>query len=372
MLSKTSKAVFLAFSLFSSIVYSSDGSSANLKRDKFKYSDEPPKVEQSSQINVQSDEVIRSGYNHPAEINLDAAYDVFITAAATYWDIQQEGMKVGSTYTSAVSSGPGGFADTLYINDQFKPGFEVGLGVNTRFDDWVLKANYIWLHHTLQKNQGSFPFLSTPFVLVGSGGGGVVFTNSSHKWSFGIDIGDLLLSRPCYQGERLTINPYFGLRTQFFSQSYHISGTTTLTTNATSIWKSSSWAIGPRFGLESNWLLGAGFKLIAGASGSLLFTKYAPLKYQEPTATSISSTGYSFKMTTQDYLRADLDSKIGVAWGQYSAENRFHFEFAATYDFQVFFSQNMITWMMNNINNVEATAGNLYLNGLTVEGRFDF
>jgi hypothetical protein len=308
---------------------------------------------------------IPAAYNHAANIDAYMCCDLFTTAAFTYWDVQQEGMKIGSTYSSSTHSG---FTDTLFIADDYKPGFKVGLGANTRFDDWVVAANYTWFHHALTKNQGSFPFLSTPFVLVGGGGGGVVFTSSEHRWHFGIDILDVEMGRPFYQGKRLTVNPFFGLRTQWMSQRYKISGTTTLGAASNPNWKTASWGIGPRFGFDMNWLLGEGFRFIGSASGSLVWTQYYKLHYNEPTA----SPPYALSLGNQNYLRGDADGKLGFGWGSYVGNNKFYLDFTATYDFQVFWNQNMITWMMKNVTGVDASAGNLYLNGLTVNGRFDF
>ena len=311
------------------------------------------------------EERVSLGYNMPAETNVSGGFDIFASAAFTYWDIGQDGMKIGSTYTSSPSSG---FTNTLFINDKYKAGFKVGLGVNTCFDDWVVEADYTWLHHSLHRNQGSFPFLSTPFVLSGSSGSGAVFTNSDHKWHFGIDILDVQMSRPFYQGKRLTINPFFGIRTQWISEHYKISGTTTLSEVSTPKWKTASWGLGPRFGFDMNWLVGAGFRLIGSASGSLLYTHYSTLKYKQLSG----SSPYSISFDHQNYLRGDADGKLGFGWGSYMGNNKYHLDFTATYDFQIFWNQNMITWMMNNISNVDSSAGNLYLNGLTISGRFDF
>lgn len=307
---------------------------------------------------------ISAGYNHSAGVDVNGSCDIFVTAAYTFWDVQQDGMKIGSTY----SSSPGTFNNTLFMDDEYKSGFKVGIGANTCNDDWVVGANYTWFHHALNRHQGSFPFLSTPFVLIGGGGGGVVFTNSDHRWSFGLDILDVEMGRPFYQGRKLTVNPFFGVRTQWISERYKISGQTTLGSASQSTWKTSSWGIGPRFGFDTSWLLGAGFRLIGSASGSLLYTHYSTLRYREPTA----SPGYSISLGSKNYLRGDADGKLGFGWGSYLANNKYFLDFTATYDFQVFWNQNMITWMMNNISDVDASPGNLYLNGLTISGRWDF
>ncbi|MFS8563460.1 MAG: hypothetical protein LVR00_03685 [Rhabdochlamydiaceae bacterium] len=307
---------------------------------------------------------IPAGYNHPAEIDVNGCCDIFVTAAYTLWDVQQDGMRIGSTYSSPAGS----FNDTLFMKDAYKSGFKVGIGANTRNDDWVVAANYTWFHHALNRHQGSFPFLSTPFVLIGGGGGGVVFTNSDHRWSFGIDILDVEMGRPFYQGRKLTVNPFFGLRTQWLSQRYKISGQTTLGATSQPTWKTSSWGIGPRFGFDLNFLLGEGFRLIGSASGSLIYTHYSTLSYKEPTA----SPAYSISFGSKNYLRGDADGKLGFGWGSYLGNKKYFLDFTATYDFQVFWNQNMITWMMNNISNVDASPGNLYLNGLTISGRWDF
>ena len=309
---------------------------------------------------------IPAAFNHAAEIDVGGCCDIFATASFIYWNIQQEGMKIGTTYSSSNFSRA---TDTLYMGDEYKAGFKVGLGGNTRFDNWVVQAEYTWLHHALEKHQGSFPFMSTDFVLVGGAPGGAVLTNSTHRWHFGIDILDVTMGRPFYQGTKLSINPFFGIRTQWISQEYKISGATTLSTNTTAHWKTASWGIGPRFGFDMNFLLGEGFRLIGSASGSLVFTDYSPLSYRDPSA----SPAYTLNVDGHHYLRGDADGKLGFGWGSYlGTGDKYHLDFIATYDFQVLWNQNMITWMMNNLSNVDASAGNLYLTGLTVSGRFDF
>ena len=358
----------IVLALFSCLVHADASATYKSQETKTLNKNQPASSDYKQETEAGTNESIPSAYNHPAAIDLSGGYDVFVTAAFTYWEIQQEGMKIGSAYQAPISSGPNGFSDVLFIDEDFKIGFEVGLGVNTHFDDWVLTANYTNFHHTLTRNQGSFPFLSTPFILVGSGGGGVVFTNSSHRWTFGLDVIDLDMGRSFYQGKRLTVNPFFGLRYQSIGQDYHLSGVTTLEQTATGSWKTSSWGLGPRFGVDTNWLLGSGFRLIGSASGAVLFTDYSPLRYHEPSTAS----SYTLNIRSKDYLREDIEGSLGFGWGMYSKQQRLHIDFTATYDFKIFFNQNMIAWMMNNVNEVDSSPGNLYLNGLTVTGRFDF
>ncbi len=321
--------------------------------------------------------VSQMAYNHPARVDTTSDWDMFLTAQFLYWDVQQEGMEIGPLFNSYPHSDvqPSGVLD---FKDSYRSGFKVGLGWNTPFDDWVVLAEYTWFHHDLTKDQGSTPFLTsnflqakvTPFDYTKQD----LLTSSSHKWNIDLDMVDVILSRPSYQGTRLTITPFFGLRGLMLNQKYTLTGNAHEGTNnpTKAYGKTDSWAVGPAFGFGGNFLLGEGFRLIGSASGALTFTRYNDIKYFAKKQ-SVSGSDLSLKHSSQNRVRSMADAKAGIGWGSYLCNQAYHIDFSATYEFQVLWNQNMINWYSASLIGLNGTSpGNLYFQGLTITGTFDF
>ncbi len=65
---------------------------------------------------------------------------------------------------------------------------------------------------------------------------------------------------------------------------------------------------------------------------------------------------------------------LGIGWGRYFNCRNYHLDFLLTYDFQIFWNQNMMRQLVDNIasGGVSTSANNLYLQGLTARAQFDF
>ena len=329
----------------------------------------------------QGDEMLSTqmpaGYTHAARVSTTSDWDMFLTAKFLYWNVQQEGMEIGPTFTTNPSASNVQPSGILEFKDEYRPGFKVGLGWNTPFDDWVVTAEYTWFHHDINKSQNS-PYLTsnvlqakvTPFDYSTED----LLTASSHKWNIDLNIVDVLVARPSYQGTRLTVNPSFGLRGMWLNQKYTIEGTISGGTfNPTkSYGKTDSWAVGPTLGISGNFLLGAGFRMIGGASGTLAYTRYNGITYFARTQ-SVGKPDLHLSGSSQNRVRAMADAQAGFGWGTYLCNQNYHLDFSATYEFQVLWNQNMINWYSASLIGLNGSSpGNLYFQGLTVSGTFDF
>lgn len=64
---------------------------------------------------------------------------------------------------------------------------------------------------------------------------------------------------------------------------------------------------------------------------------------------------------------------LGIGWGSYLGCQDYHLDILATYDFQVFWNQNMMVQLADDVFiRTGHAAANLYLQGLTVRTQFDF
>jgi hypothetical protein len=193
---------------------------------------------------------------------------------------------------------------------------------------------------------------------------------------------NLSLQRPFYLGRKITANFGFGLRGLWLSQELSLNASHldafpigtfselsmdgSLTINS----KQKSWAIGPRISFETNWLLGAGIRIIADAAASILYTRYTQLQESIEGAAAYGIISDLMSETNSNFgvLRAVTEAFLGLGWGDYLGKNkRFHLDVLLGYDFNIYWNQNMSEVIAH-----EGSPQNTYLHGLNLAIRFDF
>lgn len=350
---------------------------------------------------------IPAAYNYPAGIRCpNQDWDMYFTGAFTWWKVHQDNMFTGigtnATVPALVTSG---FAGTTELNNEiftsrkpgYKPGFKVGLGWNTgSWDNWTLNAEYTWFHPGSGKDDADDDCgecgCATQILLVPTCGcpDGLIATNLESTWKPRLDIVDVNVGRPAYQGKHLVMNPFFGLRALWIRQNWKVEydaaapngqGVITPMGEYEKKAHSKAWSLGPRVGVDGNWLFGAGFRMIGNASASLLYTRYTKLTYSSniPNGLTTGAAGtplvnpvdwkYAKSYGT---VRPNFEIDAGLAWGMYIGDC-YRFDLAATYDFHTFFAQNMSSVIENEaVHYADTSPGNLYIHGLTIKLRFDF
>lgn len=340
-----------------------------------------------------------SAYSEPADIDTRCGWDTFITANFIYWDVQQDGMILAVPYVGTVSGNvqsgttapsPVG-AQLLKQDTDYTPGFQVGLGWAGPKDNWVMYAEYTWLHgSTTTSAVAPAPGITTLNGLAvpqnglwltypwHNGQDGNVFATSvSSTWKYKIDLIDAQISRPFYSGTRFILEPFFGLRGSLIRQQLNIttnnlnSGTGVNGPEIVTHHSFRSIGIGPRAGFNGDWHFGYGLRFIGNTAINLLYTSFDARRNAPP-----GGIGRLPEIVTlDDYnaLRPNLDMSLGLGWGSYFNCRRFHFDVAATYDFSIFWGQNMMNYLANEIRAIGSpVGGDLFLQGLTIQTRFDF
>lgn len=331
-------------------------------------------------------------YNATARIDVRGSWDFWIDGTFIYWEAMQENMELGITVPnvgpllagSGAPINPGTVADFCF---SYKPGFKVGIGMNFDHDNWDASAEYTWFHSNTSTNAKIpatgeiFPLRSHPALQTTTNSG---FTGVANEhWNLKMDFLDVDLERCYYVGNKLSFRPFFGARGAWIRQNItnHYS---TPSTDGSGVplrvdiisKKSASWGIGPQVGLGTDWMLGYGLKLLGDASFDILYTRYNT-RYQEQLFSSVTSAVVNSIKVTQnhiDYLRPHIYGDLGIGWGSYFDNNNWHVDLLATYNFQVFWNQNMFRQYMNStaIATSFAPNGDLYVHGLDVVARFDF
>lgn len=324
-----------------------------------------------------------------------------------YWYAGEDGLKLAST--GALNGGVLYYNENIQTVNQdfdYKPGFKVGLGLIWAHE-WEFRAEYTWYRARNVTHSGSLSgtvltggiptttaangtavWVVDDWFLAGAGGQALSGSDVASVWRLNMDLIDGVAGRPFYQGRRVIVSPYGGLRAALIRQSMTVS-----LTEATGLFTgapfavgtipsqpikshnfSNSWAIGPRFGANCEFLLPLGMRLEGDLAASILYTKYTSLKHREDNASTSFNTG-PFTSQIDDYssVRPEADCSLGFGWGTYFGCRDYHIDFSAKYEFMIFWAQNMIRSALDDtLTGTGPSPSNLYLHGLTLNGRFDF
>jgi hypothetical protein len=314
----------------------------------------------------------KPAYNAPANIFLkDCPWDVSVWADFIYWHVSEEGLFAARRLPTATTNGT-----LVEPHFKYKPGFKVGIGFNTDYDDWVVGLEYTWMHQKTHTHTSTATIDAPLSTLNWTIPNDVLFPieqlSISTRWKMHFDRLDLTFARPYYQGKRLTVTPFSGLRGQWIRQSLKIDGEADLLgflsfEDDVSV-RSHSWAVGPVVGANTHYLLGCGFRFESIAAASILYTRYTSVRQSETLGTS------SFKSSERHlgFLRPTAELGLGFGWGSYLCCQSYYVDFSARYDFHVLWDQNVMVEFVNAMNAVPGTNGNLYMHGLTLTLLFAF
>jgi hypothetical protein len=354
---------------------------------------------EGASLPIQAEEI--GLYNESAMVDCKNSWDVVFNADYIYWIWQQSGMSVGTLVTPSEPGAAGllnGQESVVLQTPGYSSGFQVGLGCNFHgMDDWRFKADYTWYENTdhlrtvssIQSlrtiTEGDQYFAVSPSFIKTPGGlkQGVLLSGdllSIAKLRF--DELDGTLQRMFYQGSRLTARYSMGLKALWLNEYGQSNGTNlyfvgqninfpvplqgSFQTSAVL----QSWALGPVFGFEANWLLGYGIRIESVLKGSLLYTSYTQLQFA--LTGQISDTGSADLLLDQskkyNTVSPVLQASLGLGWGSYFCDQNLYFDLFLGYDFNVYWTRTVLDAVRNNT----GAPGSLCLQGLNFRAGVDF
>lgn len=266
------------------------------------------------------------------------------------------------------------FQEKLYVPDfAWKPGFKINAGYNLLYDGWDLNGCYTFYHGQLTSLKKHFdsqiaptgigivPLWHYPFIEMASSPTPLRFKNAAANWKLFFNSFDLALGREFLPLNSLPIKVHLGAKAGWIHQYYHVDYANSNTFSglispptavdlqyleSTMVFSNHFWGLGPRAGVTSNWVMGAGLSLIADAALSLLasFTNVTT-KYDD-TLLNLSS-GSPFKNTLElkekiKELTPVLEARLGLDWeGCFSNPSRELFiGISIGYEVQYWWAQN--------------------------------
>lgn len=316
-----------------------------------------------------------AGYNIPGRVDVQGGWDFFIKGSFIYWQPLEEGLML--TMTRPTQAGINVFVPNInghgvYIEPDYKPGFKVGLGMNFNYDDWDAYVKYTRIHGTQDESEVAPP-------------GGALYPNWLHtlqddfiaanaigSWKLNTDLLDIELARTYYVGKKLLFRTHFGARAAWIDQRFNanyqsqVSGLTAFSNTNTD-----SWGLGPRAGIDSNWMLGMGFRGIGNAAASVIYTRYK-FSHDETDFATIQDAPVFAESVKRSYLRPNAEFALGLGWGSYLDKKAWHIDLAAAYEFHVFWNQNFMRTILEDTGFLGATMNDLFYHGLSVTAQLDF
>jgi len=353
---------------------------------------EGEQVQSYDQGHALKEKQIPSAYNHPARIDVSDSWDVFITGSFIYWQTMEGGLDLGHFYYFDQDDNYEGYV----VNQHFpyKPGFKVALGTNLGHDNWILSAEYTWLHFTKETYNDEVYDVDFDGCNFAEGWYYDDYTGDLYSyWKYRYDMIDLEMSRPFYLGTCLVFKPFVALRGGWIKQVYYWEGSDYDDEAYYVDWADNlqkTWLVGPRVGVNCDWIFFDDFRLISNVAAALFYQYFNNTSWvgrmivpDDGDTTEFYDRGLISK-TGQ--LTPNVQGALGLGWGSYfGSNNGWHFDLSLLYEVHYFWNQNKMRALnqkevqelltndaLEYVYSPAYKAEDLMMHGLTVTVRFDF
>lgn len=305
--------------------------------------------------------------------------DVSITAEFIYWTARQDNMQAASIIpnTQTQDAQPSRSVEKGYLvypDWEMSPGFKVGLGMLFDCDGWDLYANYTWLRPRTKHTKT--PSSDQTLNFFDSG----IFDGShdsiTYQWDLDFNVVDLELGRNFFISQCLHLRPHFGFKGHWQEQDR----TLTLPLSSDAVvagdlivdQNMSYWGVGLRAGLDSAWHFSRCFSLVGEAAASALWQYTDSCVTGSQPVQSTAVTGFAVSSLKGPYynVRGVLELFFGLRWEDWFCCDEYHWSAEAGWEFQWWPEVNQFFYGNSNV--IEATGGDLGLQGFTLKFRFDF
>lgn len=316
--------------------------------------------------NLEAPKDVKKGYNYPSPISINHSWKTYATLSFIYW----QGKELGTELATERQLNTEKLAKVIQIKQAFHPGFKIGAGVRTDYDNWDVYFEYLRLHFSnhrskiAQENSYLNPIWMDSENFEGSG-------NAKGVWKVKLDLAELVAKRSYYVGKKFFLEPKAGIKAgtikQRYNATYHYSENSNLLLDSNN--RSSSWLIGPTIGTSSSFILGKGFNIFIISDLAIFYQHAKARTRQDFTETELfRNTKKKFSLPIPNF---DLSS--GLDWNTYFDRRTWHLRTIFSYDFSIFFNQNFMRYLKDNVSTRNnGDSGNLSFQGLEIKVRLDF
>lgn len=334
-------------------------------------------------------------FNFSKDMALACPSDFYFHADYLAMQPKMDGLEYAVTNTTGTTSGAGfplnggevlGFSTDNH-SWHWGSGFRVGLGFYLNHDAWTVDLNWMWFKKSQEASSSAMNTETMiPLWIVPGANSVAPITNNtaSARWHLSMNVFDLSIGKPYHVSRYFIMSPFFGVRAAWFDQHYRaryggLYGAGGVGQNGAEMdGKNDYWGVGTRAGMNTEWLLGGGWELLANLSFSLLFSKFDVRQEM-----ALGTLSYDI---SHDYYQniPNMEMQLGVGWGTYLNRRQHHLAFQLMYEFEDWFSQNRMRRFFHG-DGVDALAsgsftsandtisrGDLTLNGVSFKVLFDF
>lgn len=299
----------------------------------------------------------------------------YLFADALYWhaDVDNSDWAFKNTNTAAtVISGP-----NHALNFKWNWGFRIGLGANMDYDQWDTNVYFTWFQTQNSNAVGTTGAQSVSDLF----GLATPFTQGKINWSIHYSMLDWELGRPFYVSKHLSLRPHIGLKGGWISQKVREGLTRAPGLTAyNSRTKNDFWGIGASGGVNTAWtfaVLGTHhFDFFGDFAGALMYGHF-DVKHIETGLIGVGpANGFSPSGLNRNLMVPMMQAMFGMSWDTSFNCSRCHFGLRVGYEFQYWWKQNQMlrgeSAPARGLVNYSRSSGDLGLQGLTIDFRFDY
>jgi hypothetical protein len=199
------------------------------------------------------------------------------------------------------------------------------------------------------------------------------------SWKMLYNAIDLELGRAYFATRHLTFRPHWGVRGAWIHQKFNSSFTQFLQVLGFAQQdfhgKNNWWGVGPRLGLQSDWLLGAGLRILGRAATALLYGKTSVRYLAEKEAVGSSNLIVAERFIDSFYaLVPNLQLFMGLGWGQCFLRDKLYVAVDAGWEVNYWWNQFNLPLYTRGLATPLPTIGNqpVTMEGLTVNIHLDY
>jgi hypothetical protein len=327
---------------------------------------------------------------------------LYLFADALYWHADVTNAEWAFVTSTAVLVEP-----TSAINQElafkWNWGFRVGVGYEFDHDQWDSDIYYTWFVNNAASGSTSQTSFKTPVGGAATSLNSGILTTPSLVSSgtattkLNFQVLDWELGNAFYIRNALSIRPHVGIKGSWIrlTESETFTNATASSTYTIS-YKTKSWSAGPSAGINSNWYFGCAntmppngrgdakdrpmWSIFGDVSGALMYGHFNNTAIESSTVAGVSIPGTKLANLNRNLMVPVLTGVLGLAWDMCFACDKMHLGIRAGYELQYWFRQNQ---RLSNLNNGSVgtsvaasrytrTTGDLALQGLTIDVRFDF
>ncbi len=329
-------------------------------------------------------------FSYPKDLCLTDPRDFYFYVEGVAFQGAETGLDFAILNTNPAAAGPinntvlngtvCGF--TGHDNDWgYNFGTRVGFGLNIDHDAWNFDFDWLWVNVTNSNHfdAGTTGTLLPIWVPSDAVGGTFTYRTASGHWQCVVNVVDATMGKPYYISRKVIFNPHLGLRVAQLDQHFGVSyGNSGFPGTQVKFQTDNDFiGVGARVGINTDWLLGCGFKLFSNVSTSMLAGWFdTTQKFTIPNSTSTPHNSVDITNSPQAFV-PNLEINLGLDWGTYLDKKQYYLDFRAGYEFQVWWDQLHMRQFVttigsgnNSYQNVTAP-GNFTLSGFTFKIQLD-